>query len=497
MRERPRVLVGQIFQETHGFTPLRTHLSAFAIEQGASLLQHNRNSESVLGGILRTGERLGWDWVPTLAARASPGGRVLDSAYAELKEAILCAAAKEPVDAVALCLHGCMQTESLDSAEADLLAGLRHIVGPDVPIVAGFDLHAHANGGVLQFLDFASAYKTNPHQDASATGDRVAEVLDCMLRERLRPVGAAVRIPMLTSGNDETSSGPLARLHHMADTRIRVQDELLDASIFNVNPFIDGAHVGQTVLVYARSDRGWATASELARTLAQELWDARREFRHALPTLAQALGQSSGKVVLGDFGDRVLAGAPGDSIYLVEELQRLAPERKVVAPVTDPDALDACVSAGVGAALTLRIGGGSTPGGRQALLTGVVRALGDGSYRNRGAFMGGLSMRIGPNAVFESGAVCLLITRDPLMSHDPGCFLDVGIDLDRADVVIVKSGYHFKLAFAPFGHCVCVSTPGLSSFDPAALGLLKARPLHPLDDVSFTPEVTRVGCRSR
>ena len=75
--------------------------------------------------------------------------------------------------------------------------------------------------------------------------------------------------------------------------------------------------------------------------------------------------------------------------------------------------------------------------------------------------------------------------------------MDVGIDLDRADVVIVKSGYHFKLAFAPYGHCVCVSTPGLSSFDPAALGLLKARPLHPLDEVSFTPEVTRVGCRSR
>ena len=108
------------------------------------MLGANANADSVLGGILRTLEARGCAAVPTLAARARPGGRVEDAAYATLRAGILDAARAGGFDAIALCLHGCMQTASLDSAEADLLAGLRAIVGPDMPIVAGFDLHAHA-----------------------------------------------------------------------------------------------------------------------------------------------------------------------------------------------------------------------------------------------------------------------------------------------------------------------------------------------------------------
>ncbi|MCZ2499082.1 microcystin degradation protein MlrC [Xylophilus sp. Kf1] len=482
----PRVLVGQVFQEAHGFTPLRTPLEAFAIERGEAVVTANTQADSVLGGLIRTGLQHGWELVPSIAARASPGGRVTDEAYEHILSALLDAARAGPLDAIALCLHGCIQTESLDSAEADLLRRLRDIVGPDVPIVAGFDLHGHAGGGMLEHLDFASAYKTNPHGDAGATGERVGAVLAGMLKGELHPVGMRVLVPMLTGGNDETGSGPLQRLHALARERLAADASLLDASIFNVNPFIDGTGVGQTVVVYARDADGRDGAAALSRTLADALWAARAEFTHALPALDEVLARAGGKrVVLGDFGDRVLAGAPGDSLHVVRQVLDDHAPLRVVAPVTDPAACAQCRQAGAGALVNVSVGGGITGAETPLALTGTVLSTGVGVYRNRGAFMRGATLRIGEYAVLEAGRVTLLITGNPLMSQDPGCFLDVGIDLQAADVVVVKSGYHFKLAFGDWGECVCIETPGLTVFDPFVLGLEKARPIYPLDDPVF------------
>ena len=482
----PRVLVGQIFQEAHGFTPLRTPLEAFAIERGDEVVTANTQADSVLGGLIRTGLREGWALVPSIAARASPGGRVTDEAYEHLLSALLDAARAGPLDAIALCLHGCIQTESLDSAEADLLRRLREIVGPAVPIVAGFDLHGHAGGGMLDHLDFASAYKTNPHGDAGATGERVGAVLAGILKGELHPVGMRVLVPMLTGGNDETGSGPLQRLHATAREGVAADAALLDASLFNVNPFIDGTGVGQTVVVYARDARGRDSAAALAQTLADTLWAARAEFTHELPGLDDVLAQAAGqRVVLGDFGDRVLAGAPGDSLHLVRQvLDHHAPLR-IVAPVTDPAACALCRQAGAGAQVTVSVGFAITGAEPPLQLTGTVLSTGVGVYRNRGAFMRGATLQIGEYAVLQAGRATLLVTRNPLMSQDPGCFLDVGIDLDAAEVVVVKSGYHFKLAFGAWGDCVCIATPGLTVFDPFVLGLKQARPIYPLDDPGF------------
>ncbi|MGO4391175.1 M81 family metallopeptidase [Variovorax sp. M-6] len=488
-----RILVGQVFQEAHGFTPLRTGLDSFVIETGEAVIQNNADADSVLGGIIRIGFQQDWNLVPTIAARASPGGKVTDAAYAFIKERILEVARSGHFDAIALCLHGCIQTESLDSAEADLLKSLREIVGVSVPIVAGFDLHGHAGGGMLEHLDYATAYKTNPHGDAGATGERVGRVLTRILRQSLRPVAAKVTVPMLTQGNDETASGPLLRLHALASERIAASARLLDASIFNVNPFIDGEGVGQTALVYAIDEEGFHEAARLAEALGNGLWDARDEFQHRLPALDEALAKTRGRLIVGDFGDRVLAGGPGDSLFVVDELLRKRPALRVVAPLTDPAAVDACEMAGVGQTFTLAVGGFCSAGAATRTMTGTVRRTGHGTYRNRGAFMRGASLRIGRHAVFESGNCTLLLTCEPLMSQDPGCFLDCGIDLEAADVIVAKSGYHFKLAFDQLGECVCVATPGLTTYEPRSLPIQKARPLYPLDAFEYRATATRVG----
>src|SRR5690606_6745118 len=149
---------------------------------------------------------------------------------------------------------------------------------------------------------------------------------------------------------------------------------------------------------------------------------------------------------IGDFGDRVLAGGPGDSLYVLQQALALT-DRRVAAIVTDPAALARCRQAGVGAQVSLQAGGAYSADCAPVAVSGEVAALGDGVFRNRGAFMRGATLRLGPYAVLRHPRYDLLITQDAVMSQDPGCYLDAGIGLDDVGIIVVKSGYHFKLAF--------------------------------------------------
>jgi len=482
-----RILVVQLFQETHGFSPVHTPLTSFEIEQGVEMIEKNEKSDSVLGGLIRELASLGHVVVPAFAARARCGGKVQDAAYAFIKERILAAVRSSRYDAIALDLHGCTQSESLDSVEEDLLSSIREITGYRTPLVAGFDLHAHATEKLFRLLNFGTAYKTNPHADAAQTGARLAQVLDSILLRQVKPQGFHVLLPMLLGGNDETTIGPLATLHQTMQTAIASNGNLLDYSIFNVNPFIDGAHVGQAVVVYAKNEDGAVAAKALSLTAAEQLWECRNQFTHQLPCvkdLLQTFSEMQPRLIIGDFGDRVLAGAPGDSIHVLNECLQYS-ERHITAIVTDPAAYEQCLRAKEGSTVSLSIGGKNTPGLSPMDVSGKITRLGNGVFRNRGAFMKGAKLRLGPFAVIEQARYTLLVTQDAVMSQDPGCYLDAGISLDDTDVIIVKSGYHFKMAFEDYGDCYIVETPGLSGFHPEQLPFEKCRPIYPLDSVEL------------
>ncbi|MDQ2151731.1 M81 family metallopeptidase [Alcaligenaceae bacterium C4P045] len=489
-----RVLVGQIFQETHGFSPVPTPMRAFEVDPASSMIDTQRQSDSTLGGIIRTLEAAGVELIPSIAARARCGGKVTNEAYAEISAAIVAAAEHAQADAIALDLHGCMQTEALDSAELDLLTRLRAVVGPRLPIVAGFDLHAHATADMLSLLDFSSAYKTNPHADAAQTGQRVADHLLHMLRTGERPAGYFLRVPMLTSGNDETGTGPLQAIHQSAQAAIGAHTDLIDYSVFNVNPFIDGPQVGQGVLVYGAADAPPDHAANLANTLAQDLWDARAAFVHTLPTIDDVIARyprSAQAITIGDFGDRVLAGAPGDSVHILDRVLTRG-DRHITIIVADPDAYLRCAEAGVGATLETSLGASLTPGLTPVTVSGRVNHIGDGSFTNRGQFMKGGVLRLGPYAVLAGKHFIAVITQDAVMSQDPGCYLDAGVPLDNADIIVVKSGYHFKLAFQGYGPCVIAETPGLTGFAPDTLPFSQCRPIYPLDRLTPVLEAQRL-----
>ena len=100
-----------------------------------------------------------------------------------------CAASREagPVDGVYLDLHGAMVAEHVDDGEGELLARVRRVVGPRVPVVASLDLHANVTRAMVERSDGA---RRVPHLSARRHGrDRRARRARCsidLLRARRR-----------------------------------------------------------------------------------------------------------------------------------------------------------------------------------------------------------------------------------------------------------------------------------------------------------------------
>src|SRR5205823_4290934 len=101
-----------------------------------------RGTRSALGATFEAADKYGWTLIHPVSANANPSGIVTDDAFEQIGGMILEAAERQqPVDGVLLHLHGAMVVDSYEDGEGELLARLRRILGPDVPVVsicAGF-----------------------------------------------------------------------------------------------------------------------------------------------------------------------------------------------------------------------------------------------------------------------------------------------------------------------------------------------------------------------
>src|SRR5690606_22700961 len=166
--------------------------------------------------------------------------------------------------------------------------------------------------------------------------------------------------------------------------------------------------------VLAAADGDWAAAEAAVREIAEALWAERDSFVERLPPLSEALARVRARpgerpFAFGDQGDRVLAGAPGDSPAILAALLQEAPDLRAALPIVDPDAVARCRAAGEGASLSLAVGGGLSPGFAPLPVEGRVERLGPGRFVNRGPYMAGVPVDLGETAVLSVGRVRILL----------------------------------------------------------------------------------------
>jgi len=155
-----------------------------------------------------------------------------------------------------------------------------------------------------------------------------------------------------------------------------------------------------------------------------------------------------------------------------------------VACIWDAAAVQLCAKAGVGARVTLAIGGKvDDRHGAPLTVTGTVRTLSDGRFVHRGPMMTGLPGRLGPTAVLDVADVKVILISHRWQTLDPEMIRFVGIDPVEEKILVVKSTIHYRAAFEPIAREIIeVDAPGLSSSNLARFDFRRIRrPIFPLD----------------
>ena len=90
----------------------------------------------------------------------------------------------------------CRATTEDHDPEGTLLAMIRRVLGPDVPVVATYDLHANVSAANVDLVDAYIGYRTNPHLDMRERGAEAAQLLRrrCPAHKLYR---ARVRLPIV------------------------------------------------------------------------------------------------------------------------------------------------------------------------------------------------------------------------------------------------------------------------------------------------------------
>ena len=157
----PRIALLGFSIECNKFAPPATaeDFTARANASGAALLEETRAANPritpEMPGFVAAMDRSGpWTPMPLRLAQAQPNGPVVHAFFAELmREWRQGLEAAKPLDGVYVCSHGAGLTTEDDDPDGALLAMVREVVGPGVPVVATFDLHANVSERMLESID--------------------------------------------------------------------------------------------------------------------------------------------------------------------------------------------------------------------------------------------------------------------------------------------------------------------------------------------------------
>lgn len=477
-------------QEISSFNPVPSEYSNFTVRRGPELLAQRGRNSAMGGAMSAFGAHGGVTLVPAYGARAGSAGLLSQNGWERLADEILGAIAESArdVDGVYFSMHGAMGADGELDPEGYLLEQTRRIVGDPVPIVVSLDLHGILTERMLRHIDGLTIYHTYPHVDFADTGARAARLLTVIVDRRLNPVIGRVVVPALVRGDELiTKSGCYGDIVRQAQTLER-EGRALAAGVMIGNPFTDVPELCSQVVIVAGSDREFVRAETVR--LSEAFWAQRARMQGKLIPLDRAIAEArrmAGPVIFTDAADAPSSGASGDSNAILAALLAARFDRRVLLPIVDPPAVAAAARAGVGATISVRIGGALDKRFTPVEITATVDVL----SRGRAAYeTSGGEIDAGPTAVLVSGTYTIVVLTKPVGLFDRAVFLSHGRNPRDYDLIVVKSPhceYHMfdEWAEKDFN----IDGPGSTSANLRSLGhTVCRRPMYPLDpDVTFAP----------
>jgi microcystin degradation protein MlrC len=471
-----RIFIATLGTETNTFSPLPTGRQTF--EETLCLREASRRSTHFAAVPVATWRRLaeaqGHTVIESLSAFAQPGGPTVRAVYEGFREEILAdLRAADPVDAVLLFLHGAMVAEGYDDCEGDLIQRCRAVVGPRVALGVELDLHCHLTRAMVDHATAIVTFKEYPHVDVGERAADLYRIVTRAARGEVRPASALFDCRMI--GMFRT---PVAPMRGFVDRlkALEGRDGVLAVSFGHGFPWGDVEEVGARMLVVTDGDAG--RARQLAEALGREIFALREQtvVPHLTPDQAidRALAEPGGPVVLADVADNAGGGAPSDSTFILRRLVERGVGNAAVGCFWDPLAVRFCTEAGPGATFDLRLGGKCGPvSGAPLDLRVTVRHVVPDLVQTG---LSGGQASFGPSAWIETAGIDVVVTSVRSQTFAPDAFGNLGLDVRRRQLVVVKSTQHFHAAFAPIARSVLyVTTPGAIPPDFAGIPYTKRR----------------------
>jgi len=472
--KQPRIAFGGIGIESSTYSRIRARLQDFSVLSGTALTDSERFAFL---------KKYPVPFLPTTVAAATPGGPVERATYDTIKAQFLDGLkALLPLDGLFLPMHGAMFVDGMQDAEGDWMQAARAVVGPNCLLAASYDLHGNVSQCVIDNIDMLSAFRTAPHIDREETMQRACAMLLHCLDQKIRPTLVWAPIPVLMPGErSSTTWQPGERLWAQLPT-LNAEPGILDVSLLVGYVWADEPRSTACSVV---TGTAVATEKKIALSLAQQYWDARKEFQFGTETctidqcIELAMKAKTQPAILADSGDNPTGGGTSDRAEVLQELLRFKAQNVVFAGITDKPAADECYAAGVGATLPLSIGATLDPLGSKPVKANA-----------KVVFLVPVTDPMDREAVVQIEGVTLVLSAKRRPYHDIADFKRLHLELKSFKIIVVKSGY-LSPDLAPIANpSLMALSDGSINQDIIHLPPNRYRaPSYPfVDDLTFTPK---------
>lgn len=482
--------------ESNTYSPVPANLDRWleaGVPEGDTLVAEFKDAQATLSGYLELGTaNPDIEIVPLAFYRLTPMNAITSEAFEYMSEHLLRLLADNgPFDGVLLPQHGAAVSEDYPDADGEFIRRVREAVGPDVPIGVTLDMHANVSQLMVDNATVLNTYMTNPHLDPRKRARIAGEAIAATIRGELNPTSYIEMVPaainILRQG---TSDSPMKELVALANGAAE-REGVITVGLAEGFPYADVAEMGMSVTTVTDNDP--TLAESISKEIARAIWDVRQELVGDGTDIDEALLAASKAenhpVVLLDVGDNVGGGSPADSTHVLAAAQRLGISG-VFHSLCDPEAVQACFDAGVGAQVEVMAGGKTDDlHGSPVPVKGVVRVLTDGKWEDPGETHGGFRF-------FDSGPTALVACDDgnsvllnslPKGNSSRQQLVAVGIDPLKQPIIVAKGVHSPRGAFEPIAaEMVWLDTGGCTTADFPSLEFHhRQKPMFP-----FEPDTT-------
>ena len=418
-------------------------------------------------------EDAGFEIIPSIYANALPSATVERHIYEYYKEQIMDTVRRNPdADGIYIYVHGSMEVDEIGSGELQLVKEIRQIVSRDCLIAFTMDLHANITNELGQYVDIICGYKTAPHTDQPESQVRAATALTYCLQNGIKPHTYVQKIPMLVKGDTMlTRQEPLRSLE--AETvLLEEREDIFGANLFFGHCWIDAPNTSASAVVSAADPD---TARQIAKDLANKLWNTRREYRFRIEAelpeecVRRAIAGEEKRIFITDSGDNTTAGAEGTSEDILKLFLNAGSGKKTcVAGITDLEIVETLWNKKDGETVS-------------------VEKLGcQGTIKAHGEILGWAKEIIGRSLTISFDNVDAVFTEKRSAFIEKGNFDKAKVDLLEYKIVVVKLGYLFEELKPYADRELFALSDGASCVELARLNLQRImRPMYPLEDFEW------------